>query len=133
MEYIRGVNISDYIKAHNLAPQEILQLMKSVVDALISIHDNGVLHRDITPSNILVQNDGTITLIDFGASTTEERRRQNKDRTGIFTNHFSAIEQYYDSDKQGPCTDVYGLSAVLYTLICGEPPEAAPELSLIHI
>ena len=127
MEYIRGVNISDYIKAHNLAPQEILQLMKSVVDALISIHDNGVLHRDITPSNILVQNDGTITLIDFGASTTEERRRQNKDRTGIFTNHFSAIEQYYDSDKQGPCTDVYGLSAVLYTLICGEPPEAAPE------
>ena len=126
MQYIQGVPINQYVSDNKLSPKEIISVMRSIIDALALVHEEGIIHRDINPANILVQEDGRITLIDFGAASTRKRREQGKDRTGIFTEKYSPIEQYDGSDGQGPCTDVYGLSATLYALICGEAPVAAP-------
>ena len=122
MEYVRGVTLDKYVRDNHIQPQQIIAMMREIVDALVLIHSQGILHRDISPSNILVQDDGTLKLIDFGAAASEERRIRGKDRTVIYNRQFAPIEQYEEDGKQGGWTDVYSLSATFYYLICGELP-----------
>ena len=123
MKYISGVTLEKYVRANNIQPQKLLEMMKDIVDALILVHAQGIIHRDISPSNIMVQEDGTMILIDFGAASIEERRVQGEDRTVIYNNKYAPLEQYDEKSLQGPFTDVYALSATIYHLICGEPPQ----------
>ena len=122
MEFIRGVAIDEWVKEKKLTTAEILKLMRPVIDALVSTHRQGVLHRDLTPSNILVREEGTVKLIDFGSATEQGRSKG----TVMLTRKYAPIEQYgSEHGAQGPWTDVYGISAVLYTLLCGEEPQEA--------
>lgn len=122
MEFIRGVAIDEWVKGKKLSTGEILKLMRPVIDALVSTHRQGVLHRDLTPSNILVREDGTVKLIDFGSATEQGRSKG----TVMLTRKYAPIEQYgSEHGAQGPWTDVYGISAVLYALICDEEPQEA--------
>lgn len=125
MEFVRGKNLDQYVRDENIDSTKLFELMRDLVDSLVSIHEQGVLHRDISPSNILVQEDGTVKLIDFGAATIEERRLEGKDRTVMFNRQFAPIEQYDETGRQGPWTDVYALSATLYYVITGEFPQEA--------
>ncbi len=122
MKFIRGVTLAEYVKANKTEPQELINMSRDLIDSLIQIHEQGILHRDISPSNIMVEEDGTFVLIDFGAAISKDRRVQGQDKTTIHNRSFSPIEQYDENGKQGPWTDVYGLSATLYYLICGEAP-----------
>lgn len=122
MEYVRGKNLEQYVKENQIAPAELIAMLKDLIDSLAAIHAQGVLHRDISPSNLMVQEDGTVKLIDFGNAATEERLAEGKDRTVIFNRAFAPIEQYDENSLQGPWTDVYALSATLYYLIVGELP-----------
>ena len=123
MKYVRGITAGDYVKKNNLPPQKVIAIMKDIVDSLVLVHSQGILHRDISPSNIMVEEDGNVTLIDFGAASLEERRKQGLDRTGIYNRTYAAPEQLSGSDmEQGTWTDVYELSATIYSLICGEAP-----------
>ena len=122
MKYIRGVTLEEYVKENNIQPQKLIAMMKDIVDALVLIHAQGIIHRDISPTNIMVQEDGTMILIDFGAAALEEQIEQGKGKTAIFNRRYAPPEQYDESGMQGPWTDVYALSATLYTLICNEPP-----------
>ena len=70
MEYVHGVTIDKYVKEQRLQHGKILQMMRQLVDALAAVHKQGVLHRDITPNNILVQEDGNVKLIYIGAAAT---------------------------------------------------------------
>ena len=83
----------------------------------------GVIHRDISPDNIMVQPDGSLKLIDFGAA------RQYMDDgaryTSISRDSYSPGEQYDKNGRQGPWTDVYALCATLYAGVCGAPPQSA--------
>ncbi len=122
MEYIHGVPVDEWVREKAMNAPEILKLMRPVADALVSTHRQGVLHRDLTPNNILVQEDGSIKLIDFGSATERSRSRG----TVVLTRKYAPIEQYgSEHGSQGPWTDVYGLGAVLYTLLCGEEPQEA--------
>lgn len=123
MKYIHGVTLGRYVKDNNIPPQEVIAMMRGIVDALGLVHSQGVIHRDISPNNIMVEDDGSITLIDFGAASLEERRLQGMDRTGIYNRKYAAPEQYGGAEaQQGAWTDVYELSATIYSLICGEAP-----------
>lgn len=126
MNYIRGITLDEYVRENHTAPHELISIMRDLVDTLILVHSQGILHRDISPTNIMVQEDGTLILIDFGAAANEDRRAIGKDHTVIFNKRYAPIEQYDEDGLQGPWTDVYSLSATLYTLICGEPPAEAP-------
>ena len=123
MKYISGVTLENYVKTNSIPPQQLIAMMRDIVDALVMVHAHGIIHRDISPSNIMVQDDGTMTLIDFGAASSEERMAQGEDMTVIYNRRYAPIEQYDKAGVQGPFTDVYALSATIYHLICGEPPK----------
>ncbi|HTR86274.1 MAG TPA: serine/threonine-protein kinase [Reyranella sp.] len=108
-----------------LAPPAIDRLLLPLLRGLEEVHKGGFLHRDIKPENILLDRDGHPTLIDFGASRAAMVGRTAA-MTAIFTPGYAAPEQL-SPVKQGPWTDIYGLSATLYHAIAGHPPASAFE------
>lgn len=120
MEYIHGKPVDAWVQEKRLATKEILKLIRPVFDALVQTHQQGVLHRDLTPGNILVCEDETIKLIDFGSAAELER----SGGTVVLTRKYAAVEQYgREHGTQGPWTDVYGLAAVTYALMTGTEPQ----------
>ena len=124
MEMLRGDTLEARIKAGPpLDGAEVERILRTLLDGLEQVHDAGFLHRDIKPANILLDAKGHPTLIDFGASRAAMTGRTVA-MTAIFTPGYAATEQM-TSAKQGPWTDIYGLSATLYHAITGEPPPNA--------
>ena len=125
MEFVRGSTLEEYVHKEKVSPEKLIIMMRDLVDSLVAVHELGVLHRDISPTNLMVQENGDIKLIDFGAAVVEERRAAGKDQTVVFNRKFAPVEQYDQNGRQGPWTDVYALSATMYYLISGELPQEA--------
>ena len=124
MELLSGETLEDRInKNGKLAPEEVDRILWPLLDGLEQFHSAGFLHRDIKPANILLDATGNPTLIDFGASRAAMAGRSTA-LTAIFTPGYAAAEQM-TSAKQGPWTDIYGLSATLYHAITGAAPPSA--------
>ncbi|WP_296346477.1 protein kinase [Reyranella sp.] len=124
MEMLRGDTLEGRIKSGPpLDGAAVERILHTLLDGLEQVHDAGFLHRDIKPANILLDAKGNPTLIDFGASRAAMTGRTIA-MTAIFTPGYAAGEQM-TSAKQGPWTDIYGLSATLYHAIIGEPPPNA--------
>ena len=129
MEYVRGVTLREYVTEHQPGGDAVLKMLREPIDSLALIHQQGVMHRDITPNNLMVQEDGTITLIDFGAAFVDEKKLLGKSYAIAATKHYAAPEQYDPAMQQGQWTDVYGLSATTYALLTGcEPPDSQERL-----
>src|SRR5215831_9286174 len=111
-----------------LSQAEIERLLHPLLDGLEVVHATGFLHRDIKPDNIIVDAKGAPTLIDFGASRAAMAGRSTA-LTAIFTPGFAAAEQF-TSARQGPWTDIYGLSATLYNAIAGNVPPGSVDRML---
>ncbi|SKA19975.1 Protein kinase domain-containing protein [Enhydrobacter aerosaccus] len=121
MELLSGETLEDRLKRQGkLGPEEIEGILWPLLDGLEQVHQAGFLHRDIKPANILLDAAGHPTLIDFGASRAAMAGRTTA-MTAIFTPGYAAPEQM-TSAKQGPPTDIYGLSATLYHAITGKVP-----------
>ncbi len=123
MKLVPGDTLEHRIKRGTLSPAEIDRILWPLLDGLAKVHAAGFLHRDIKPANILLDADGNPTLIDFGASRAAMAGRTSV-MTAIFTPGYAAAEQM-TSAKQGPWTDIYGLSATLYHAITGKAPPSA--------
>ena len=129
MEMLHGETLEGHLKRHGpLPPPDIERILWPLLDGLEQVHQSGFLHRDIKPANILLNERGNPTLIDFGASRAAMAGRTTA-MTAIFTPGYAAAEQM-TSAKQGPWTDIYGLSATLYHAIVGAPPPNAFERML---
>jgi len=129
MKLVRGETLASLISRGPLAsPDELLALLNPLLNGLEKVHHAGFLHRDIKPANIIIDSDGRPTLIDFGASRSGFAGRTVAS-TAIFTPGFAAPEQFA-SAKQGPWTDIYGLSATLYNAIVGQKPPSAFDRTL---
>ena len=129
MEYVAGVNLKQYMsvrKKHGAGPvpeREILEMIRPVLQSLERIHRESIVHRDISPENIIKGEDGRITLIDFGAA-----RAINADDTGytvVLKRGYAPLEQYRSHGRQGPWTDVYAVCATMYELASGIQPQDA--------
>jgi peptidoglycan hydrolase-like protein with peptidoglycan-binding domain len=121
MELLSGDTLGARIARNGkLSPPEVDRILWPLLDGLEQVHNAGFLHRDIKPANILLDAAGKPTLIDFGASRAAMAGRSTA-LTAIFTPGYAAAEQM-TSAKQGPWTDIYGLSATLYHAIIGAPP-----------
>jgi len=124
MELLSGETLEDRInKNGKLSAEEVDRILWPLLDGLEQVHSAGFLHRDIKPANILLDATGNPTLIDFGASRAAMAGRSTA-LTAIFTPGYAAAEQM-TSAKQGPWTDIYGLSATLYHAIVGRTPPSA--------
>ena len=123
MEYVRGQTLREYCETHSLTAKKLLKLLRPTIDGLVLVHNSGVLHRDISPNNLMVQEDGTVKLIDFGAATSLEA----SENAFALNRSFAAPEQYRSDGKVGPWTDVYGMAATLYTILSKGSLLPAPE------
>lgn len=124
MEFLNGISLKQYVKSMGgkIEINTAVEIISSVCEALKEIHSTGIIHRDISPDNIFICEDGKIKLIDFGAarfSTGEEE----KTLSIILKPGFAPPEQYRSKSRQGPWTDVYALAATLYRIITGVIPE----------
>ena len=124
MEYLKGPTLEEYMELHGrMKPEYVFQIMKPVMRSLEQIHQAGMVHRDISPDNIMLS-EGSIKLIDFGAARLANNDT-NKSLTIVLKRGFAPEEQYRTNGKQGPWTDVYAICATIYYMLTGQkPPES---------
>ena len=121
MEYLEGETLKDYVSNNGVFdPDRLISLMIPLMRSLNSMHAQGIIHRDISPDNIMYHKMQRLKLMDFGSAryyTNEERQM-----SVVLKQGFAPEEQYRSSGEQGPYTDVYALCATMYTCITGTVP-----------
>lgn len=130
MDLIEGKNLKQYARENGgrLPINKALELLKPVMDALEHVHAHGLIHRDISPDNIMITPDGKAVLLDFGAAR-EISAEGERSLTVNLKHGYAPIEQYQTHGAQGPWTDVYALCATIYRLITGKTlPNAADRI-----
>lgn len=114
MEYISGITLKNYVKKHGrLTDGQALFVMDKIAAALSITHSAGVLHRDISPDNIMICRDGKVKLIDFGAAR-QIMAESSSNLTVVMKPGYTPIEQYTKKGKQGAWTDIYSLGVSVY-------------------
>ena len=130
MEYIKGISLRSYLEraSEAMSFQRAWDMILPVMNALEMVHGKGLLHRDINPDNLMVEEDGTVKMLDFG-SAREFFMEQDREKTMtiLVKNGYAPPEQYEAKGKQGPWTDVYALSATLYEMMTGYMPPGSKE------
>lgn len=133
MEYVRGVPLCDLIEKRAASPDEIASIIKQIVGAIFFAHSHSIIHRDIKPGNVIVQDDGTIKVLDFGLAKVIhdggdkplglEAQLTHASRKGLILGTVA-----YMSPEQLRCetldrrTDVFSLGTLMYELIAGVHP-----------
>ena len=131
MEFVRGVDLAKYIrmKGGRLSPEETFRILKPVMEALAKVHKGGIVHRDISPDNIILDPMGGAKLLDFGAVRAVEdpdvEKGLNKSTEAILKQGFAPIEQYNTRGSLGPWTDEYAMCATVWYCLTGRVPEEA--------
>jgi eukaryotic-like serine/threonine-protein kinase len=131
MEYVEGLPIDDYCRKNNLNLNQRLDLFRIVCSAVDFAHRNLIVHRDLKPSNVLVSENGTPKLLDFGISKilSEEFDQVNSatvTKLGVMTPSYASPEQL-QSKSVTTATDIYSLGVILYELLSGHRPFEAKE------
>ncbi len=123
MEYLHGRTLKQYIRDNgSLTAPKALYVALCVSNALAAAHGASILHRDISPDNIIICKDGNVKLIDFGAAR-QLASEQSQSFSIILKPGFAPLEQYSRKGNQGPWTDIYSLGASLYFSLTGDIPE----------
>ena len=134
MEYLEGVTLKQYLRENKrIAAEDLVELLVPLIEALDEIHSQGLIHRDISPDNIMVLPDGRIKLMDFGAAR-DYTEFGEKSLSIVLKPGYAPPEQYQTNGVQGPWTDIYALCATMYKCITGEnPPDAIDRLVDDHL
>jgi serine/threonine protein kinase len=135
IDFIDGRDLHDILDSTDQAftPAETVILLKKMLSAVEFIHQIGILHRDISPDNILIDQSGNPILIDFGAAS-EQVVRSTRVLTGrrVIKEGYSPQEFYLTGAEQSPASDLYSLGATFYHLITGKaPPESQRRLARV--
>ena len=125
MPHLRGPTLGQVRRSMSQPPTEewLRSIMEPLMAALAMLHAEGVYHRDISPDNVLVSENGLPILLDFGAARSIGNE-QSHSPTAILKPRFAPIEQYAEAThlRQGPWTDIYSLGALIAYLLMGTAP-----------
>jgi len=124
MEYIPGETLAEAFVLPGMPLSEVtaIHYIRQIGAALQVVHQNGLLHRDVKPDNIILrQGTAEVVLIDFGIAR-EFNNGVRQTHTGIVSEGYSPIEQYMSQATRTPATDIYGLAATLYALLTAQVP-----------
>lgn len=130
MEYVQGISLRSYLErtGEEIPFARACEMLSPVMLALERIHKKGLLHRDISPDNLIMEENGTMKLLDFG-SAREYFLEQDREKTMtiLVKNGYAPPEQYEERGHQGPWTDIYALCATMYEMMTGCVPPGARE------
>ncbi len=138
MEYVDGIDLRRYV--HERGPVSVAQACDWIRQASLGLqhaHDSGLIHRDVKPSNLILTNTGKVKLLDLGLARRDQEppvsggaptggasATESMTGTGdlLGTADYMAPEQWTDSHRVGPASDLYGLGCTLFFLLAGHPP-----------
>ncbi|HEY5759732.1 MAG TPA: protein kinase [Steroidobacter sp.] len=122
LEYVEGVSLPERLSQGPLEVPEALRLMKGVLEALDYAHQKGVVHRDVKPSNILIDKAGRPLLCDFGVARQLGKERRTRYGTTLGTPHYMSPEQIQPPYEVDFRSDLYSAGIVLYEMLAGRAP-----------
>ncbi len=135
LDFVRGRDLLDTIEDPKLTlhPRDVKDIMLKVLEAVHYIHTNDVLHRDISPDNILIDGKGNPVLIDFGAAKEEATRASRAlSALHVVKDGYSPHEFYIAGSTQDASSDLYSLGATFYHVLTGDaPPDSQARVSAI--
>lgn len=121
MEYLDGDTLRDYLKSRDtMTAENAFAKLMPVINVLERIHKSGVIHRDISPDNIMIVRNGDVKLMDFGSA--KEYIDNERSMSVLLKAGYAPEEQYRKHSDQGPWTDVYALCATVYRCVTGKVP-----------
>ena len=119
MDYVEGVTLKEKLNREGVMTfRDCVKLLTPMMEGLAKVHETGLIHRDISPDNIMVQPDGSVKLLDLGAAK-DMSVNQGPQSQLVAKNGFSPLEQYTQAGQIGPWTDIYALCATIYYCITG--------------
>ena len=134
MEYVPGVQLEKYILNQNLPVERIISYMSQICEALHAIHAAGIIHRDLKPANIIILDDHTLRIADFGVARTEISNLTAHDE--IVGSVCYIAPEIWLGKKITPSVDLYSLGVILYEMLTGDVPfdgETPAELMRAHL
>ncbi|MCI6272803.1 MAG: Stk1 family PASTA domain-containing Ser/Thr kinase [Erysipelotrichaceae bacterium] len=136
MEYIKGNTLKQLIsKRGALCKEEAVDIMKQLVSATIEAHKRGIIHRDIKPQNVLIKNDGTIKMVDFGIALAQDALQLTQSDSIMGSVHYLAPE-LAKGEQASKQSDIYALGIVFFELLTGDVPfkaDQAIQVALMHM
>jgi hypothetical protein len=126
MEFVDGVNLRQMLRAGDLAPREALAIVPQICEALQYAHDEGIVHRDVKPENILVDKRGRVKIADFGLAKLLGQAQADftltRTQQVMGTPQYMAPEQIETPQQVDHRADIYSLGVVFYEMLTGELP-----------
>lgn len=136
MEYVPGDTLKEYIIKHSpVEPERAVEIMKQLASALAHAHHNHIVHRDIKPQNVLVDEDGNVKISDFGIAMALSATSYTQTNSVLGTVHYLSPEQARGGTANKK-SDIYSLGIVMYELLTGKLPfsgESAVAIALKHL
>jgi len=127
MELLEGESLKQYLeRKKKVSVEEAERIILPIFRSLHSVHEIGLIHRDIAPDNIFMTKDGRVKLLDFGAARYASATH-SRSLSVIYKPGYAPEEQYQSRGEQGPWTDVYALAATMYKMITGVTPATSLE------
>lgn len=136
MEYVQGITLNKYIRSQGgtLSLQQCFRVLQPVIRALDAVHGVNLIHRDISPDNIMLMDGGGAKLLDFGAvrdvGDADVEKPLTESTETILKQGYAPLEQYQKRGTMGPWTDVYAMTATIFFCLTGTRPCDAPGLLL---
>lgn len=124
MRFVQGRDLETVLTAGPIQPARAVRVIEQVAKALHAAHKIGLVHRDVKPSNILLDEDDFAYLIDFGIARATDETRLTSTGSAIGTFHYMAPERLSDRIDDDARVDIYALTCVLYECLTGQPPFA---------
>lgn len=135
MEYLASRSLATVLAEHGpLPPREVARIGAQVASALAAAHAAGVVHRDVKPGNVLLGDDGTVKITDFGISRAQDDAQVTK--TGMLTGTPAFLSpDVAMGEEPTPASDVFSLGSTLYTAVEGKPPFGLNDnaLAMLHV
>jgi serine/threonine-protein kinase len=118
MELVKGSSLKRLLEIEHPPMLKAIDLMCQVLDALDFAHRRGVVHRDITPANIMINTDGAVKLMDFGLAKSQRDVQLTREGVAVGSVHYMSPEQVRGQQELDNRSDLYSAGAVLYEMLC---------------
>lgn len=130
-EYVQGQSLQDILSSRKkYSVNEAKTIIVKLLKGLSKVHAQNIIHCDISPETIMIDDSGEVKLVDFGA-TRYVTTSNSKSLAIILKQGYAAEEQYRSNGRRGPWTDVYAVAAVMYRMITGVNPQESVERALL--